>query len=278
MSQVDIVVTTYRNADKLKTCLNTVIEKTKHVEYKIYLWANDPNDEMKEVIHNSMFVDDIMFTDRIEPIYNDNNDGSFSSNNNEAAAEGDGEYILFLNDDCFPINDTWLLNMANVLDTNPKAGVVGALLLYPDKQTIQHCGVFFSHRTNNLPFHMLYKQSANSVANFISKPRYYQAVTGACMLVRRSDFEKIGGFDTGFYYCFEDVGLCLSMKNKLKKTCVYCPSAQLIHNEGISKTQPRLQENVKHLREKYAGQYFNDYEFYMNDPNFMVYKDRVVSV
>jgi len=121
MAKVDIVTTTYRNVDKLKICLNSVIEKTKFVDYKWYVWANDPNGEVKQAIHDSMFIDDILFNDHIEPIYNDNNDGSFSSNNNEAAAEGDSEYILFMNDDIEPLNDAWLLNMTRILDTDPSS-------------------------------------------------------------------------------------------------------------------------------------------------------------
>lgn len=275
MSQVDIVTTTFRNTDKLKICLNTVVERTKYVEYKWYLWVNDPNDEIKEIIHNSMFIDNIMFNDRIEPIYNDNNDGSFSSNNNEAAAEGNSPYILFLNDDVEPTNEAWLLNMINMIDNNPKIGAVGAMLLYPGKQLVQHCGVFFSQRTNNLPFHMHYRQPVSKVASFISVPRYYQAVTGACMLVRRDDFEKLGGFSTEFFYGFEDCALCLDIAHELKKKIVYCPNAVLIHHEGISgsfKEHPKLQDNIKAFRKNYTGKYYDDYNFYINDPNFMTYK------
>ena len=277
MAKIDIVTTTYRNTEKLKVCLETVLERTKYVDYKWYVWANDPNDDVKKVIHDSMFVDDILFNDRIEPIFNDNNDGSFASNNNEAAAEGDGEYILFLNDDMEPLNDSWLLSMQNILDTDPKVGAVGSLLLYPDKQTIQHCGVFFSHTTNNLPFHMFYRQPASKVGSFISAPRYYQAVTGACLLVRREDFEAVGGFSKDYYYSFEDIDLCLKIKSQLGKLSVYCPQSALVHHEGISKTQPRVKENVAVFKRNCTGKYYNDLEFYLNDPKFMIYKPKTIS-
>jgi GT2 family glycosyltransferase len=273
--KVDVCITTYRNADKLKICLNTVIERTKFIDYKVIVWVNDPNDEVKQIIHDSMYLDGILFNDKIVPIFNDTNDGSFSSNNNEAASEGESEYILFMNDDVEPIHENWLYSMAQILDTDPKVGAVGALLLYPN-QTIQHCGVFFSHKTNNLPFHIHYKQPANKVTDFISVPRYYQAVTAACMLVRRADFNSVGGFDTNYFYGFEDVDLCLKLKEQLGKYCVYCPVA-LVHHEGISSitkkdSHPKLQENIKVLREKWTGKYINDLDFYLRDPKFMVYK------
>jgi len=272
MSNIDIVTTHYRNK-KFKNCLNTVTERTKFVDYKWYVWANSPNEEVEEMLYDSMYIDDILFNDRIEVIFNDSNDGSFASNNNEAAAEGNSEYILFLNDDTEPTNDSWLLNMKHILDTDENVGVVGSLLLYPDK-TIQHCGVFFSHRTNNLPFHMNYKQPLSKVADFVSVPRYYQAVTAACMLVRRKDFEAVGGFSTDYFYSFEDTDLCLMMKHKLKKRCVFTPGAQLIHYEGITKTQPRLEDNVSAFKKNCSGKYFNDLEFYLNDPKFMIYKQK----
>jgi len=273
--KVDLITTTFRNVDKLKICLSSVVEKTKFVDYKWYVWANEPNKEVEEVIHDSMFIDDILFNDHIEPIFNDNNDGSFSSNNNEAAAEGDAEYILFLNDDTMPLMDDWLLNMVRILDTDTKVGVVGSLLLYPDKKTIQHCGVFFSHRTNNLPFHMYHKHNLNTVSKFVSVPRYYQAVTAACMLVRRDDFESVGGFSTDYFYSFEDVDLCIRIKDKLKKNCVFCPQSILVHDEGISGTQPRLEENIAAFRKNCTGKYFNDLEFYMSNPKFMIYKQKL---
>lgn len=271
---IDICITTYRNVAKLKLCLQKIIEKTKYVDFKVYVLANDPNDEVKRAIDDSMYEGNILFTDRIEPIYNDTNSGSFASNNNELAKEGKGDYILFLNDDIEPINDAWLYSMQNILETDPKVGAVGALLLYPSG-LIQHCGVFFSHKTNNLPFHIHYRQPVDKVREFISVPRYYQAVTGACLLIRRADFETLGGFNEEYFYGFEDVDLCLKLGRQLHKQCVYTPNAQLIHHEGISgsfKEHPKLQNNISVFRSKWQGQYMDDLDFYLSNPKHMIYR------
>lgn len=278
MPKTSIVTTTYRNADKLKICLSSVIEKTKFVDYNWVVWANDPNDEIKKIIHDAMFVKDIKFTDRIEPIFNDNNDGTFSSNNNEAAAESDSEYILFLNDDVEPLNEDWLLNMHMILDTDPKVGAVGALLLYPGGKLVQHSGVMFDQRTNGLPFHIFYKQP---LTQFMTTDRYYQAVTAACMLVRRADFNILGGFDTAYKYGYEDTDLCLKLKYNMGKSCVYCSGARLIHHEGISgtfKQHPHLKNNMDTFRARWKDKIFNDHHFYLSNPNFMVYKSKIQQV
>jgi O-antigen biosynthesis protein len=275
---IDIVITTYRNVDKLKICLSSIIERTKYVDYKIILWANDPNDEVKKAIHDAMYIDDILFNNKIEPIFNDTNNGTFSSNNNEAAAEGEAEYILFLNDDVEPIVDSWLLSMMQILDTDQKVGSVGSLLLYPGAKLVQHCGVMFDQRTNGLPFHIFYKQP---LLPFMTINRYYQAVTGACMLVRREDFNKLNGFDTSFLYGFEDCDYCLRLQHNLAKKSVYCASAQLIHHEGISgtfKKHPHLQNNIKIFKDRWNGKTFNDHQFYLQNPNFMIYKSKVMSI
>lgn len=273
MAKIDIVTTTYRNVKKLKICIPSIIENTKYVDYKWYLWANDPNDEVKEAIHDSLFVDDIMFTHRVDVIYNDTNDGSFASNNNDAAKEGNGEYILFLNDDIEPLTDTWLYSMTSILDNDPKVGAVGAMLLYPNK-LIQHVGVMFDPRTNGLPFHIFYQKPLNQ---FAMHNRYYQAVTGACLLVRRKDFEMLGGFNTEYFYGYEDIDLCLKLTHSLGKKIVYCASASLIHHEGISgsfKKHPKLQDNIKVFRKQWGNKIFNDHMFYLNNQGYMLYNDR----
>ena len=272
---IDIITTTFRNTEKLKLCLKTVVERTKYVDYKWYVWVNEPNDEMKQIIHDAMYIDGILFNDHIEPIFNDDNTGSFSSNNNSAVKEGKGDYILFLNDDIEPLNENWLVSMQNILDTDSKVGAVGALLLYPNK-LVQHCGVMFDPRTNGLPYHIMYKQQPTT---FVQANRYYQAVTAACMLVRRVDFEALGGFDEKYFYGYEDVDLCLKLKHNLAKSVVYCANAQLIHHEGISgsfKQHPKLQDNIKVFKEAWQGKIFNDHQFYIQNPNFMTYKIKVV--
>lgn len=273
---VDIVTTTYRNADKLKICLSSVIERTKYVDFKWYLWANDPDDKVKEIIHNSMYIDGIRFHNKLEPIFNDTNDGSFSSNNNEAALEGSADYILFLNDDIEPINETWLLSMIQIMDTDPKVGAVGALLLYPGAKLVQHAGVMFDQRTNGLPYHIFYKQP---ITNFMAVNRYYQAVTAACMLVRREDFTKLNGFDTSFIYGYEDIDYCLKLRHILSKHSVYCAGAQLIHHEGISgtfKKHPHLKNNMDVFRDRWGKKIFNDHQFYLQDKNFMIYRPKII--
>lgn len=275
MSSVDVIITTYRNTAKLKNCLTGLLEHTKFVDYHVYLWANDPNEEVKQIIEDAQYIDGLLYNDRLEVIYNDDNSGTFASNNNLAAKEGNGDYLLFLNDDTYPLRDDWLQKMVAVLDVNEKISIVGALLLYPDQKTIQHCGVFFSHKTNNLPYHLFYRQPFVTHQKFVSQYRYFQAITGAALLIRRKDFEAVGGFNEQFHYQYEDIALCLDVKKQLKKYCLFCPEALLVHDEGISKDgsqNPKFKQNIETFKNLYAGKYFDDWGFYLNDERHLVYK------
>ncbi len=155
---------------------------------------------------------------------------NFAAMNNRAARESTGEVLLFLNDDVAPIEPEWLARMvAHLNDT--KVGVVGALLMYPDG-AIQHAGIATwlingaGHPGRNL------RECAHWP--WLRYTREVTAVTGACLAVRRADFERIGGFDEGFPVNFNDVDLCLRFwKAGLK--VVLETGAVLRHEESRSR-------------------------------------------
>ncbi len=262
MISIDICTTTYRNTEKLDRCIKTVLEKTKNVDYKWYIWCNDANDEVKKIVSNG--------DNRIIAVFNDNNNGSFSSNNNALSKIGNGEYILFLNDDVEPINEDWLFNMAKILETHEKVGVIGPLILYPDQKRIQQCGIIFLN--NRQPALIYYGKLISKHLWFISQPRIYQAVTAACVLVRRKDFEIVNGFDENFYYGHEDIALCISIKSKLNKICIFCPDAKLIHSLGISYTNYKS-NNADIFKLKYSKLCKTDYFYYLLNKNYMIFDE-----
>lgn len=277
MIEVDIITTHYRNTEKFSKCLASVLEKTRGVNYNWYIWCNDPNDKVKKLMEDSVFCDGIRYNDKIIPIFNDTNTGSFSSNNNQCIREGASPYVLILNDDVDPIDTSWLYNMLKIIKEDKSVGVVGSLLLYPNG-LVQHAGVMWDERTNGLPYHIMYRQQPS---DFISYDRVYQAVTGACMLFRREDWEKVGGFNEKYWYMYEDIHFCLDIKQKLNKSSVYCGTSRLIHHEGISgqaKNNPRAQENINLFKKYWAGKIKNDHNLYLKDKSYMLYTKKVKSI
>lgn len=185
----------------------------------------------------------------------------------ETAIIKDGDLILFLNNDVV-IEDPKSIRMMYELQRKTKADVVGARLLFNGTTKLQHAGVIFSDRYNRLPFHYRPGEESDKHAE---KNRYFQAVTAACCLVTASAFDKIGGFDEGFRWAFDDVDMCLQIGQFGK--IAYCGGTTIYHEESASlKKNPVhkmfMNKNVERFRKKWNGKYQIDHELYLKNPKY----------
>jgi O-antigen biosynthesis protein len=180
----------------------------------------------------------------------------------------DDDLILLLNNDII-FNDTESLNNMVKLMTSD-VGVVGARLLYPGGQVLQHAGVIFGPRYGNMPYHYRHKESNDK---YSERNRYFQAVTAACCLVRAGDFKAIGGMDEGFRWSFEDIDMCLSIGHKLGKKIVYCGKTDITHIESATLVKNPVNKmfmgrNVQLFKSKWVGKYQIDHDWYLKDPHY----------
>ncbi len=158
----------------------------------------------------------------------------FSGANNLGVASSKGDYLVFLNSDAFPQSSGWIEKLVDVLRTQPNIGAVGPRLVTAEG-SIQHAGMAFMKRedlgiwTNHHPY-MGLDPSLDPAKQLTIVP----AVTGACLVMRRGDFERVGGWDTGYLIGdFEDSDLCLKLRTA-NFDIAYCPSVQLTHLERQS--------------------------------------------
>jgi len=185
----------------------------------------------------------------------------FAASCNDGAAAGSGEYIVFLNNDTLGEHG-WLDRLVSFADGNDKAAIVGARLLY-ENGTIQHAGIVFG--ADLLPRHVYRMFPREHPA--VSRSRRFQAVTAACMLVRRNVFEKIGGFDTGFMNGFDDVDLCLRVWEAGGETH-YCAESVLVHDEAATRGEDAelFRRNAERYRERWGRRVRrDDLETYAED-------------
>ena len=166
----------------------------------------------------------------------------FSGANNLGANAASGRYLVFLNSDAFPTAPGWVGSLVRVLEENPEFGVVAPRLLFPDGG-LQHVGIEFrwngafgiwinDHPLLGLP------AEADKVSGLCER----HAVTGACMAVRRDEFDALDGFDTGYLIGdFEDSDLCLKYRRK-GLLPGYFPGVELTHLERQSIKQSGDQE------------------------------------
>lgn len=137
---------------------------------------------------------------------------NYSKINNFAARAARGDYLLLLNNDTEVITGDWLDSFIKRFAADPTVGVIGAKLLYPDG-SIQHAGVVTGiYKVASHPFRF---QKNDPYFGYCSLDRYVSAVTGACLIIRKSLFDQVGGLDEEkLRISFNDVDLCLKVKQR----------------------------------------------------------------
>ena len=152
--------------------------------------------------------------------------------NNAAAATCRTDLLLFLNNDIEAVSAGWLGALVE-LGQREEVGAVGARLVFPDG-TLQHAGVVLG--LCGIAGHLFLGKAPGSQGYFSwdRVVRGYSAVTAACMLVRRSVFEEVGGFDEVFAVGFNDVDFCIRLARAGYRT-LYTPHAELTHAESVTR-------------------------------------------
>ncbi len=182
--------------------------------------------ELSEFIHR-------LYKIPFKTVYGSANRG-FSGANNLGAEHATGNFLLFLNSDVFPNHAGWLEQMMEVLQDKPDIGVIAPRLLFADG-SIQHAGIQFKYRTDLGIWINHHPQMGLDPSLDVNQDlAILPAVTGACMLISKKDFDDVDGWDTGYLIGdFEDTDLCLKLRSKGKK-CAYLPTVNLTHLERQS--------------------------------------------
>lgn len=247
--RISIVIPNKDHVEDLKRCISSIEEKSTYDNYEIVVVEN--NSETKEIKdYYELLKDD----PRVKVV---TYTGSFnySAINNFGVKETTGEYILLLNNDTQVITVNWMEEML-MYAQREDVGAVGAKLYYGDK-TIQHAGVVIGLGAHRTAGHTHYKQHRENLG-YMGRLCYAQdvtAVTGACLLVKKSLFEKVGGLDESFAISLNDVDFCLKLR-KLGLLNVFTPFAELYHFESISRGLDDQGEKAERYNRESA--YFRD--------------------
>jgi len=180
------------------------------------------------------------------------------------------DLFLLLNNDIFFKDSESLKNMLDVYIKHDP-GIVGAKLNYTNTNKLQHGGVIFSSRYGNMPWHYRANEEEDSDA---CRDRYFQAVTGACLLTPCDLFFKMGMLDEKFNWAFEDIAYNLKVLKSGKKV-IYCGSTNIDHGESVSlKKNPvnklMMEPNVKHFKAQYGSLYKIDHDLYLKNKEHCV--------
>lgn len=215
--KVSIIILNWNQLAYLQQCLKSLIENTDYSNFEIIILDNGSSEKGTADYLKSLPYKIILSPQNL----------GYARGNNLAAKRAEGEFLLFLNNDIVA-EKNWLTPMVKLMLERVDCGIVGSKLLYPDR-TIQHIGVAFDWRGNRRHIYKKYPADISPAKEL----RECEAVTGACLLIRREIFEQVGGFDERYKNGSEDIDLCLKVRTKGYRI-FFCPQSVLIHFEKTS--------------------------------------------
>ncbi len=248
--EVSIIIPTRDQAEILRTCIQSIQNSTTYTNYQIIVVDNQ---SVKEETHR-LFAE---LTDGGITVLHYDQPFNFSAINNYAAAHAPGDSLLFLNNDITVNNSDWLEEMVSHFGKS-QVGAVGAKLYYPE-DLIQHAGVILG--INGVAGHCFKYAELGEPGqrNRLNLVQQFSAVTAACMAVKKSVFEAVGGFEEEHLgVAFNDVDLCLRIKEAGYRI-IWTPHAQLYHHESLSRgddstwrRDARVDEEIEYMTKKWS--------------------------
>ncbi len=240
---VSIVIPTYNRGDLTVKCIQSIYKNTRGFAFETIIVDNASADGTRDFLQKVGHI--------VRTILNPTNLG-FARACNQGAAAARGRYVLFLNNDT-EVHPGWLGPLVEIAQADPKVGMVGPKLVYPDG-SLQHIGVGFCYGapTPIHPFHLA--QGASASAHGLEE-RDHEGLTAACVLLPRALFAEVGGFDEGFINGYEDLDLCFRLRERGLRL-VYTPRSVVTHHE--SKSPGRFlaaQHNIERLHQRWLGRF-----------------------
>lgn len=264
---ISIIIPNKDHTEDLELCLSSMAERSTWKNYEVLIVEN--NSEQEETF---IYYEKLSKRYPKARVLTWDKEFNYSAINNFAAERANGQYLLFLNNDVEILTPQWMEEMLMICQQDQVA-VTGAKLYYPD-DTIQHAGVVLG--LGGIAGHIMCRASREDAGYFgrMISVQEISAVTAACMLVKKTDFQAVGGFDETFRVAFNDIDLCMKMREKNKKI-VFTPYAELYHYESKSRgledtpeKQFRFDKEVKRFQEKWGKQLEKGDPYY--NPNLSV--------
>jgi GT2 family glycosyltransferase/glycosyltransferase involved in cell wall biosynthesis len=219
---VTIVIPVFNKIAFTRQCLDRIWRHTPEgVPHEVVVVDNGSSDGTREFFEQAVFPGTCRYH------RNETNLG-FAKGNNVGAGLSRAKYLLFLNNDTL-VQPKWLDDMVGLAESDPGVGIVGIKQLFPYTNTTHHTGIVFID--GGIPQHLYPHTDAR--LPLVNKQREYQAINGACLLIRRDLFESCGRFDEGYVNGYEDIDLCMTVRQRgLKVVC--CTSSFIYHYGQIT--------------------------------------------
>ncbi|MBQ0058784.1 MAG: glycosyltransferase family 2 protein [Lachnospiraceae bacterium] len=264
---VSILIPNKDHTEDLDVCLKSIDRGRVYPNLEIIIIENNSTEPETFAYYEELKKRD----ERVKVITYDEGVFNFSAINNLGAKEAKGDYLFLLNNDTEFISEDVIGEMVDYCRRDD-VGAVGALLYYNDN-TIQHAGVIVGWGGVAGHAFVNQKRGETGYMHRIICQQDYSAVTAACMMVKRSVFEEIGGFSEELAVAFNDIDLCMKIR-EAGYLIVYDPYCELYHYEsksrGLDQGNPekvrRFQKEMAIFQKKWP-EILRDGDPYYN-PNF----------
>ena len=237
---VSIVIPTRDRVELLRRCVAGLRERTAYARWEAIIVDNNTT-ESEALLFLSSLATDTRFK-----VIRDERGFNYSALCNEGVVAANGDIIVLLNNDVYPIDPYWLTELV-VHARRPEIGLVGAMLYYPN-DTIQHAGVVLGlNGVADRPY-IGYPRGFAGVDSRLLSVHTVTAMITACAAIRRSVYQRVGGMDESLPVACNDLDLCLRVA-ELGYRNVLTPHAELYHHESASRgyhyaTEANTQELV----------------------------------
>ncbi len=226
---VSIIVPNKDSLEYLQPCLQSLFEKTAYPDFEVLVVDNGSTDPDVLEFYEQMLAQEprLRLLKYPQPF-------NFSVMNNLAAREARGDYLVLLNNDTQIVQADWLTRLMSY-GQRPDVGIVGARLVYPETGILQHAGVVLGMQ--GIADHIFNGQLKMDEPGYLGRAHVdqeYSAVTAACLLVRKSLYDQVGGLDEeAFKVSYNDVDLCLKIR-QLNYKIIWTPYATVVHHGSVS--------------------------------------------
>ncbi len=271
--RVSIIIPSCDHAADLKRCVDSIINRSSYDNYEIVIVENGSRESETREYYATLGK--VSFARVIEYERPEGEGFNFSKLINAGAAAAEGEILLFLNNDTEVITRNWIENLL-MYAQREDVGAAGCKLYYEDN-TVQHAGIVLglgAHRTAGHTHYRLHRENLGYMGR-LCYAQNVSAVTGACLMVKKSDFDRVQGFDESFAVALNDVDFCLKLRH-LGLLNVFTPFSELYHYESASRGDDtdgsdrgrteRYNAEAAHFREKWKEDLEKGDPYY--NPNF----------
>ena len=265
--KISILIPNKDHVEDLRRCIDSIKERSTYSNYEIIVIENNSTGkavlDYYDTIKKQKNITVVTYTGTF----------NYAKINNFGASYATGKYLLLLNNDTQVISMNWMESML-MYAQRPDVGAVGAKLYYGDR-TIQHAGVVIGLGAHRTAGHTHYKINYDNLG-YMGRLCYAQnvsAVTGACLMVRKSLYDALGGLDEAFAVALNDVDFCLRVREKGYLN-IFTPFAELYHFESASrgsdivdaKKAERYEDESELFRERWKAILAKGDPYY--NPNF----------